>query len=238
MSGPLQPLPATFGATRDALHSLAEHVLAPYRYRGDGHIGLVATTGGIGTPHLADGARVRVEGTELVHERPGTTTRIGLTTLGDAARFVDVPLGLPSGLYEAATPCAPELSVAVDGDGAHAFAAWVDLGAALLSELREHYGGHDATLPTLWPEHFDLAIEMGSADAGTRANYGASPGDAGIPQPYLYVGPWDEGRRTGPFAAHGFGAAITYEDLLAAGNPHGGGADFFASCASLLLGPP
>ena len=47
----------------------------------------------------------------------------------------------------------------------------------------------------LWPEHFDLACEIGDADAGTRANYGASPGDAAIPEPYLYVGP--VGRRAG-----------------------------------------
>src|SRR5690348_9718927 len=110
----LEPLPDTFASARDALHALAEHVLAPVRYRADGRIGLVVATGGFGTPVLGDGERVRVDGTELVHERPGTVTRVGLTTLGTAAQFVDVPLGLPAGLYPPATPCAPEISVAVD----------------------------------------------------------------------------------------------------------------------------
>jgi hypothetical protein len=128
--------------------------------------------------------------------------------------------------------------VAVDGDSARALAAWFDLGAVLLGELREHYGGHDATMPTIWPEHFDIAMEMGDAKAGSRANYGASPGDAAILQPYLYVGPWEESRRTGALATHGFGAAATYDELIADGNPHGAGADFLASGANLLLGAP
>ena len=43
---------------------------------------------------------------------------------------------------------------------------------------------------TLWPEHFDIAIELGSEADGARANYGFSPGDENHPEPYLYVGPW------------------------------------------------
>jgi hypothetical protein len=234
----LEPLPDTFPSSRDALHAVAEHVLAPVRYRADGRVALVVTTGGFGTPALGDGVRVRVDVTELVHERPGTLTRVGLTTLGAAAQFVDVPLGLPAGVYPPATPCAPEISVAVEGDAARAFAAWLDLGAVLLGELREHYGGQNATMPTLWPEHFDVAMEMGDAGAGSRANYGASPGDATIPQPYLYVGPWDAGRRRGMLGTHAFGAAMTYEEILGAGNPRAAGADFFAAGASLLLGAP
>ena len=234
----LEPLPQAFTPTRDALHALAEHVLAPFRYRADGHIGLVVTAGGFGTPTLADGERVRVEGVELVYERPGTATRVGLTTLGIAAQFVDVPLGLPAGIYTPATPCAPEIHVGVDADAARAVAAWLDFGAVLLAELRQYYVGQEASMPTLWPEHFDVAIELGDADAGSRANYGASLGDTTIAQPYLYVGPWDESRRTGVLGATEFGAVITYDELLAAGNPRAAGADFFAGGASLLLGAP
>lgn len=32
----------------------------------------------------------------------------------------------------------------------------------------------------------------GSAEAGQRASYGASPGDAGHDRPYLYVAPWHD----------------------------------------------
>src|SRR6476469_7773794 len=103
----LEPLPDSFDAARDGLHALAEHVLAPARHRVDGHIGLVPTAGGFGTPTFGDGERVRVEGVELVHERPGTSTRVRITTLGAAAQFVGVPLGAP-GVYPPATPCEPD----------------------------------------------------------------------------------------------------------------------------------
>ena len=234
----LEPLPESFVAARDAMHALAEHVLAPARYRVDGHIGLVPTAGGFGTPTFGDGERVRVEGIELVHERPGTSTRVGLTNLGTAAQFVGVPLGAPSGLYTPATACAPEISIALDPDSAHALAAWIALADSLLGELRETYAAHEPTSPTIWPEHFDMACELGSAAAGTRANYGASPGDAGIGQPYLYVGPWDASRKSGKLATHPFGAAITYAELAAAGDTKGAGLDFFLEGAALLLGQP
>ena len=81
----LEPLPDSFIAARDGMHALAEHVLAPARYRSDGHIGLVPTPGGFGTPTFGEGERVRVDGVELVHERPGTSTRVRITTLGAGA---------------------------------------------------------------------------------------------------------------------------------------------------------
>ena len=43
----------------------------------------------------------------------------------------------------------------------------------------------------LWPEHFDIAMELGDDAAGKRANFGASPGDESHDEPYLYVGPWN-----------------------------------------------
>jgi hypothetical protein len=233
----LEPLPDSFPAARDALHALAEHVFAPFRYRIDGHIGSVPTPSGFGTPVLGNGERVRVDGIEVVHERPGTSTRVGLTTLGAAAQFADVPLGLPPGLYDAETPNAPDLSVAVDADASHALAVWIAFAAMLVTELRERYAGQPATALTIWPEHFDMALELGSTESGARANYGASPGDETIAQPYLYVGPWDASRRTGLLGSYAFGAAITYDQLLAAGD-RSAGAEFFAECAGLLLGSP
>src|SRR5258707_690277 len=121
----LDSLPASFVAGRNGLHALAEHVLAPARHRVDGHIGLVPTPGGFGTPVFGEGERVRVDGIELVHERPGTTTRVGITTLGAAAQFVGVTLGEPTGVYATTTPCAPDLSIALDVDTARALATWI-----------------------------------------------------------------------------------------------------------------
>ncbi|HUI49439.1 MAG TPA: hypothetical protein VL119_12125 [Acidimicrobiia bacterium] len=234
----LDPLPVSFGAAREAMHALAEHVFAPLRYRADGHIGLTPTTNGFGTPVLGDGERARVEGVELVYERPGTTTRVGLTTLGAAARFVGVPLGAPEEVYRPATECAQERTIAIDGGAAKALADWIALADSLLTDLRDAYAAQDTTGATIWPEHFDLACEMGDAGAGTRATYGASPGDDDLPEPYLYVGPWDAKRRVGTLAAYPFGAAITYDALRAGRDPRGTGAEFLMECAALVLGQP
>jgi hypothetical protein len=177
----LDPLPPGFGATREGLHALAEHVLAPARYRVDGHIGLVPSPGGFGTPTFGDGEKVRIEGIELVHERPGSTRRVAITTLGDAAQFVGVPLGAPTEVYKPATAAVPDTSLAIDADAARALAVWIDFASGVLHELRESYAGHTPSAIQLWPEHFDLGCDFGNADGGTRANYGASPGDGAIP---------------------------------------------------------
>ena len=110
----LEPLPDSFVAARDGMHALAEHVLAPARYRSDGHIGLVPTPGGFGTPTFGDAERVRVDGVELVHERPGTSTRVRITTVGAAAQFVGIPPGAPAEVYTPATPCNPDAPLSVE----------------------------------------------------------------------------------------------------------------------------
>jgi hypothetical protein len=234
----LEPLPDSFVAARDGMHALAEHVLAPARYRSDGHIGLVPTPGGFGTPTFGDGERVRVDGVELVHERPGTSTRVRITTVGAAAQFVGIPPGAPAEVYEPATPLTPDAPLSVDPEAASVLAAWMALGGSMLDELRETYSAHDPTTATLWPEHFDLACELGDAAAGTRATYGASPGDRAIPQPFLYVGPWEASRRSGKLATQPWGSAMTYDELRAGGDAKGAGTDFFLEGAALLLGQP
>ena len=57
---------------------------------------------------------------------------------------------------------------------------------------------------TLWPEHFDVAIEV---DAIT---YGASPGDDDIVEPYLYVGTPADRRSSDRFWNAPFGAASSW----------------------------
>jgi hypothetical protein len=70
----------------------------------------------------------------------------------------------------------------------------------------------------LWPEHFDPAIEMGSEDQGRRASYGASPGDQGHLEPYLYVSAWTEIDRDDPFwnDRNFNGASLPFTTLLEA----------------------
>ena len=234
----LDPLPDSFAAVRAGMHALAEHVLAPARYRADGHIGLAPLPGGFGTPRFGDDERIRVDGVELVHEHPGTSTRVRITNLGAAAKFVGIEPGAVVSVYTPTTPSDPDVALALDTEGAHTLAAWIALGEALLEELRATYATRDASPATIWPEHFDLAFELGDADSGTRANYGASPGDSAIAEPYLYVGPWDAGRRTGKLATHPWGSAITYSELRAGGDPKGTGMEFFQEGAALLLGQP
>jgi len=217
---------------------LAEHVVAPARYRVDGHIGLAPAPQGFGTPTFGDGERVRVDGTEIVHERPGTTTRVGITTLGDAARFLGIPGGAPTEVYKPATAFMPDAPLGIDPASAVALAAWYAFVAQLVDEVAEVYRSHMPTAVTIWPEHFDLALELGDQERGTRANYGGSPGDGGSPEPYLYVGPWDEHRRAGRLGSHPWGAGLSYGDLLASGDPRRAGRAFMFECASLLLGEP
>lgn len=231
------PWPDSFASTRAALHALAEHVIAAARYRVEGRISLVPATGGFGTPLFGDRERVRVEGVELVHERPGTTTRVVITTLGAAAQFVGIPLGAPTEVYKPATACLPDAPLAVDAASARALADWYAFGAGLLDDVRSTYRARGPSPAVIWPEHFDLACEVGAEEA-ERATYGASPGDSEIPQPYLYVAPWDAERRTGRLGAHPFGAACTTDELEAATEPRRAGLDFYTECAALLLGDP
>ncbi|MDQ1395436.1 MAG: hypothetical protein QOG64_695, partial [Acidimicrobiaceae bacterium] len=67
----------------------------------------------------------------------------------------------------------------------------------------------------LWPEHFDIAVDIGSP--GSRANFGGSPGDEAHPEPYLYVGPWEQ--REGSFWNEPFGASLSYSAIAAGADP-------------------
>lgn len=206
----LVELPPTYESTRTALHAAAEHVLASARYQAEGRIGLRPTRGGIGTPAFGDREVLRVEIDQLVHERAGAVRRAPLTTLGAAAAFAGVPLGAPP-VYTPLTPGDPDLPLTVDGAAARILAEWYAMGAAVLGDLVAEYP--DAAELTLWPEHLDLATSFAAA------NYGASPGDDAIAEPYLYAGPWDEARRTGRFARRPWGDAVTYSELGAGPDP-------------------
>src|SRR4051812_35258536 len=106
----------------------------------------------------------------------------------------------------------------VDPEAAARLADWYAFGDAVLREL-----GGDAAEPTLWPEHFDVAIELG------EATYGLSPGDDEHPKPYAYVGPWTP-QQGDLWQANGFsGAELPYAELLAAGDPRATALDFFAT---------
>ncbi|ADP84591.1 hypothetical protein [Pseudofrankia inefficax] len=180
----------TFVRTRAALHAVAEHVLAAARYRAIGRIGLVVTPGGFGTPPFGAEERVvAVDGTDLVVRSGGTdgasaVRRAPLRTLAAAAALTGLPApGGPADVYHLNTPCDPDAALDVDPDAARRIADWYALGDAALRQWCAEIPADEPSGVTLWPEHADVAIR--AADI----NYGASPGDDYVSEPYLYVGP-------------------------------------------------
>jgi hypothetical protein len=210
MAADLSPLPSSFASTRAGLHALAEHVLAPLRYREEGRIGLRPVDGGFGPP--LPGRRVLVRGAVLHDD----DRRSDLTTLGAAARFLAVEPGAPTDVYTPATDGDPDRLLAVDAGSADLLGRWFAFGDALLADLA---GGatsaDDVTETQLWPEHFDLALSIGPP--GERVNVGVSPGDADHDEPYLYVGPWEP--RQGPPWNEPWGASLGYEAIRQGADP-------------------
>ena len=75
----LQPLPAGFATTRDALHRVAIRDVSPPREAVTGHIDLRAVPGGFGTAPYGDDQRsVRVDGAELIREDGARETLTGV----------------------------------------------------------------------------------------------------------------------------------------------------------------
>jgi hypothetical protein len=218
MSDPrLPPLPDGFGSTRAGLHRLAERVIKPSREQTSGEWTLEPTPGGFGTPVFGEDCQVRVEGVELVVREGGVERRAPIESLAAAAELVGAGL-LPKGLDGL-----DDAPLGIDPAAAAALAAAYAVAQGALERLREAAGEVDApTEPTLWPEHFDLAIEMGEEASGRRANYGLSPGDESHAEPYFYVGPWSATPSGGGWNATGFnGAELPYRELAGSEDPVG-----------------
>jgi hypothetical protein len=233
---PLSPLPERFGATVAALHRVAERLVAPAR-KPDHEISLRATPGGFGTPEFEFGGarrQVRVEGAELVQAIGGEERRAPLASLAEGAGAVE-------GLLPAGTELDSE-PLAIDPEASRALGRLYGFGAEVLGRLVAGAGPREeATPPRLWPEHFDVAVELGSEAAGRRANYGLSPGDGDHPEPYLYVGPWSAEVSGELWQAKGFkGAELTYAELLAAPDQGEAALEFLVTRRDALkdLDPP
>jgi hypothetical protein len=205
----LPPLPDGFDRTRESLHRLAEDVIKPAREQTSGEWTLTPTAGGFGTPVFGEDDQVRVDGAELVVREQGAERRAPIESPAAAAELIG-PRLLPAGLDDLSG--AP---LTIDPLACAALAAAYALAAEVLDRLRADAGAGDApTEPTLWPEHFDLAIEMGEESAGKRANYGLSPGDENHERPYFYVGPWSAPAEGDLWNARGFnGAELDYREM-------------------------
>jgi hypothetical protein len=193
-------------ATRAGWHRVAEHILAAALYRATGKIGLVPSPGGFRTPSFGTDARfLAVDGIELVVSGAGGTKRTPLTTIRAAAEFAGVTPGAPAEVYPPATRLDLDEPLMIEPAVARLLADWYSLGAQALSRLAAEIPGDQPTAPVLWPEHFDVGV------TAAAINYGASPGDDHIADPYLYVGPHDGPPPGDPaFWNAPFGAARTF----------------------------
>ncbi|WP_456919637.1 hypothetical protein [Geodermatophilus sp. SYSU D00708] len=204
--------PRVSAATRTSWHRVAEHVLAAGQFAAKGTIRLRPCPGGFATTVGLGDRQLAVVGDELLAIRGDTRRSQPLTTLGRAARFAGVELGL-RGSYTPATPADPDAQLPVDLTAARRLADWLALGDAALRRFAEQLG--EPMTPVLWPEHFDLGVAAGAV------NYGASLGDEAMPEPYLYVGPHEGPPSADPFWNAPFGAAsgaphiVTTDDAVA-----------------------
>jgi len=201
----LESLPAAFAVTRLALHRLAETEISPARAALNGKIGLRWTLGGFGTPFFGEDEQLRVEHGALVRQRGDRATRAAVAD-------------------------------SVDRGAATALGEFYGFATSVLEALRA--GPAAALEPSrvqLWPEHFDVSVELGSQAAGRRAGYGASPGDGEHDEPYLYVVPWGEVPNGPRWQARGFaGAELGYGALLDAADQRALALEFFEGALSDL----
>ncbi|WP_236792429.1 hypothetical protein [Amycolatopsis sp. GM8] len=181
-------------ATRKSLHGVAELLLAGPQYRACGKIRLRATPGGFGTTVAP---ALRVAGDHLT----ARDQRIPLNgaTFAEVAAAAGVEAGAPAGVYEDGSGAEPGDRIMLDPP---ALRTVLSAFAAADEALRRFAPGQE---PVLWPEHFDLAITV------DEINYGVSPGDGYLAEPYAYIGPHQP--RQGPFWTAPFGAARAVHEL-------------------------
>jgi hypothetical protein len=183
----------SLAVTRRSLHGVAELVLAGPQHRNGGGIRLRVVPGGFATVARPD---LRVDGDRLVTPAgplplTGSYAQVAAEAGVVASRLDDVYSGGPN--------------IKVDEQ--------IELDPAAVRLLTDAFARGDAALralapqevPVLWPEHFDVGITV------DEVNYGVSPGDDTISEPYAYVSPWTA--RTGAFWNAPFGAARVMTEL-------------------------
>ena len=149
--------------------------------------------------------------------------------------FLGIEPGFPRELYEPATTFDPDQPLDLDRSAAEVLAAWYGFTAEVLDQFASEIPEATPSTRILWPEHFDQAFYTADADEARRANYGASPGDEGHPEPYLYVGPLDTIAANDYWnAAHFNGAVFSLSQLLAAADPSASALQFLRTGRTLL----
>ncbi|MFV2039978.1 MAG: hypothetical protein ACC660_07030 [Acidimicrobiales bacterium] len=233
----LPEVPAGYAACRNDYHRLAYAVVSNARKTANGKFGLRYTHGGFGTPFFGTDEQVRVQGTRIIVQRGDVVTTETITTLTRAAEFAGTVANADQAEPDTVDIGDVDRQLDVSVETGAFLGDWFGFGTLILEELRLlGRAADDVSRVQIWPGHFDPSIEIGSADAGRRASYGASPGDSGSDEPYLYVAPWGEIDRTDPYwNSETFpGSRLTYQDLLATQDQRETAVEFFARAYAIL----
>jgi hypothetical protein len=190
--------------TRTSWHRVAEHVLAAGQFAAAGTIRLRPYPGGFATTAGFGGRSLAVVSDILLVVDGDRTRAAPMTTLGDAAAFAGVELGL-RGSYTPATSADPDAPLPCDPAVTRRLATWWAFGDAALRRFAEAVGA--PVEPVLWPEHMDVGITVDAV------NYGVSPGDGTVGERYLYVGPHGGVPEPAGFWNAPFGAAVTADRI-------------------------
>lgn len=212
----------SFAATRMALHRIAAYVVSPSRRRANGKIGLRFTLGGFGTPFFAGSEgdeQLRVAGAELIRQTGHTVTVEQISTLKQASALaLDGPPDVVwAEGFDVPAPGDPDEPLAIDAAAAQLLGQWIGFAWCVLENLRADSASIEPSRVQLWPEHFDAAFDCLAGGSRRGVTFGASPGDAGVDEPYLYVLPsdFDTLPPSALWNAGGFdGAVLRLRDLV------------------------
>jgi hypothetical protein len=231
-----------FLRTRAAWHALAEHVLSPARHAANGKIGLRFTKDGFGTPWFAaSGPRqLRIRLGTIARDQDDEEVVVAATNLRVAAAFAGVTPGARHEVYEPTTTLDLDAPLEIHLEAAEILGGWFGFGASVLEQLRADASpGDDPSRVQLWPEHFDLSFDSGNVAVGSRGTFGASPGDAAHPEPYLYVTHWSDVPPS-PFwnDDHFDGASLPFAALVVAEDQRATALDFLRRGRDVLRRTP
>ena len=238
-------LPDEWPTQRETLRRLATHVLAQAQAIETGHVALMPIPGGFGTPQFGEQRRrVRLVGGSLWLEAASAPDSDGDGTIattsvhmvaGSTLRSLCNAIGFePSADFSVGhdTPPLgdPDEMLMVDSDTTTVLGDWFHLGQRAVDLTVASFPDPQATVARLWPEHFDVGLDLAvepRGKPGVRTNIGAAAGDDVHQEPYLYVAPWGP-ERPGPaeFWNAPFGATLGFSDLDAAENPLTTAAEF------------
>jgi hypothetical protein len=212
------------------------YVVSPARQRVTGKMALRWTMQGFGTPFFGNDEQVRIAGTELVCQEASKAWAEPITSLARAANAVlgGPPDGRWAKKLDVPALGDPDEDLVVSDDAAEFLADWYGFAWSVLEQLRADIASAAPSRVQLWPEHFDAAFDCLSGS--WRATFGASPGDDGYADPYLYVVSAGVAQTPSPlWNARLFrGAVLTYKELLDAGDQRRAALEFFRARRDLL----